>query len=83
MADGNLKKILQYDLDGEFIQEWEGIITASISLKINKDSIIGCLKGRLLRGGEFQWRYYYENYDIKINKYINKSGNFKKNSSNG
>lgn len=83
MADGNLKKILQYNLDGEFIQEWEGIITASLSLKINKDSIIGCLKGRISRGGKFQWRYYYENYELKINKYINKSGNFRKNSSNG
>lgn len=78
MADGNLKKILQYSLDGEFIQEWKGVITASVSLKIDKSSITSCLKGRTTRAGKFQWRYHSENYPLIITKYINKSGNFRK-----
>jgi len=71
-AEGNWKRILQYDLEGNFIKEWKGIINASKELNINKNLISGCLKNRRKMAKGFQWKYYSENYSLKIQKYKRK-----------
>lgn len=51
------KPILQYDLEGNLIKEWEGSIYASKALGISNPNIARCTKGRYPRAGGFVWRY--------------------------
>lgn len=53
------KKIKQYDLQGEFIQQWNSIIDITRNLNILSQNISKCCKkqyGRKTAGG-FIWRY--------------------------
>jgi hypothetical protein len=53
------KKTLQYDLQGNFIKEWEGMREAARQLNINQGDIAACCrkeKHRLTAGG-YIWRY--------------------------
>ncbi len=72
-SEGNWKHILQYDLEGNFVQEWKGIINAAKETGISKNTIGGCVKGKFKRGGNFQWKAFTENYSLNIGKYINSS----------
>jgi hypothetical protein len=53
----NKKPIIQYDLEGNFIKEWESQYDASISLNINHKSINNCSKNRTKTAGGFIWKY--------------------------
>ena len=50
----NNKPILQYDLDGNFIREWE--CAADVGKEV-KDNICKCLKGRLKSAYGYKWVY--------------------------
>lgn len=64
------KPVLQYDLDGNFIKEWESAVDAGKELKISYSDINRSCKKENLTTAGFQWRY--KNGDIKnqINKYF-------------
>jgi len=49
--------IVQYDMEGNFIKEWESGNQAAISLKINNTSIGKCCKGKSQTAGGFKWKY--------------------------
>lgn len=49
--------ILQYDLSGNFIDEWDGIIEAANTLKIHASGISACLNGKLKTSGNFIWKH--------------------------
>lgn len=51
------KAILQYDLDGNFIKEWDSGKRAGLELGISKGNIANVLKGRLKTSGGFIWKY--------------------------
>ena len=51
------KPILQLNLDGEVIREWESTVEASRRLKISKMYILDCLKNRRDEAGGYIWRY--------------------------
>jgi hypothetical protein len=51
------KPILQYDLEGNFIQEWKGIKYAAGCLGLNNRIICNCLIGKLKQTGGFTWKY--------------------------
>jgi hypothetical protein len=53
----NKKYVNQYDLNNNFLFQWEGIIDASIYLKINKRSISNCCLGINKTAGNFIWRF--------------------------
>lgn len=57
--------ISQYTLSGEFIKDWEGIITATQNLNISKTSLGNCLKKRSKSAGGFQWKYKHESLSIE------------------
>jgi len=59
------KSILQYDLNGNFIKEWNSIVESSKILKINKNSISNCLVGKIKKSNGFIWRY--KNNPLPIN----------------
>lgn len=54
-SNKNKKKIIQYDLEGNFIQEWSSIIEIIKTLNIN--NITTVLKGKQKQAGGFIWRY--------------------------
>lgn len=53
----NSRKIIQYDLEGNFIQEWEFTKLASETLKLNDVGINNNLKNRCNSSGGFIWKY--------------------------
>jgi hypothetical protein len=50
-------KIIQYDLEENFIKEWGSILEASNSCNIKKQSIVNNLKNRSKSSGGFIWKY--------------------------
>lgn len=56
-AKGYMKPILQYDLNDNFIKEWESAKTAGIELKIDSSSILKCCKDKLKTSKNFKWKY--------------------------
>jgi len=49
--------ILQFDLNDNFIKEWESCKLASENLNIKKAAINMCLKGKHKTSGGFKWKY--------------------------
>ncbi len=51
------KPILQYDLEGNFIQEWKSATYAGKELQINASHISTCCKGKRKTAGKFKWNF--------------------------
>lgn len=51
------KAVLQFDLNKNFIREWDYIKLAALELKINKAAISFCCKGKQKTAGGFIWKY--------------------------
>lgn len=49
------KKVLQYDLQGNFMKEWESTMEAERQLKIY--NIRACCTGKLKTAGKYKWKY--------------------------
>lgn len=64
----NQKAILQYDLEGNFIKEWESGYKIEQELKIYSSYIKLVVKGKGSHSHNYQWRYKTENYPLKIEK---------------
>lgn len=62
------RKVLQYDLSGNFIREWNSAKEASITLNIHVVAIRACCsnKEHCLTANKYLWRWYSENYPLKI-----------------
>lgn len=56
---GKRDAVLQYDLKGNFIKEWDGIEVAAKMLGLNKGSIWKCVNKKTHRVGNFKWEYKY------------------------
>lgn len=54
------KIILQFNLDGEFIKEFNSIKEASEEIGVSKSEIVHCLKGKTKKAGGYKWEYKYE-----------------------
>lgn len=51
------KKVKQYDLQNNFIKEWESINEAEKELKICHINIVKVCKGERITAGGFKWKY--------------------------
>lgn len=51
------RKIIQYDLQGNFIKEWNSQKEASSQLGINQGSISNCCKGKAPTVGGYVWKF--------------------------
>jgi len=51
------KPVVQLDLNGNFIKEWESILRASKKLNINDSNIVMVLKNKRNKAGGFKWKY--------------------------
>lgn len=56
LKKGCIKKVKQYDLDGNFIKEWNSIMEIKRELGINNSNIGECCKGRRKTAGGYVWR---------------------------
>ncbi|MES2864415.1 MAG: NUMOD1 domain-containing DNA-binding protein [Bacteroidota bacterium] len=55
--DKRVRKVSQFTLEGQFIKEYDSIVTASDETCINKSSIAKCCNGKRNRAGDFIWKY--------------------------
>lgn len=53
----NRKKVIQYDINYNFIKEWDSIVEASNTLNISKTHIGECCKGKRKTTGGYKWEY--------------------------
>lgn len=53
----NIKKVTQYDLDGNIIRKWDYILQASRELGIDDTGISLCCKHKQKTSGGFKWEY--------------------------
>ena len=51
------RKVIQYNLNGDFIKLWSSIANASKSLNLDTSAIVKCCKGKRNRVGNYLWRY--------------------------
>lgn len=56
-ARKNLKPILQYDLEGNFIKEWEGGAIIKKELGFNPTHIYSCCTGKRKKSCGYIWRF--------------------------
>jgi hypothetical protein len=64
------KKVIQYDLEGNFIRIWNSMKEACKILKINSSDLTNSCQGKQKSAKKFQWRYYEPNYPLKIESII-------------
>lgn len=51
------RKIIQYDLNGNFIKEWDMIKQAALELGLHGSGISCCCKGKVNSCGGYKWKY--------------------------
>ena len=73
ISEAKLKPVVQYDINGSFIKEWESIKEVSNIMGISHTHISACCKGKRPTAGGFQWAY---KSDEK--KHLNDIGDSKK-----
>lgn len=61
------RPILQYDIEGNFIQKFKSVAEAAKILNVNDDSIRSCVRGKTKKSYGCQWKY--EDDDKIITKY--------------
>ena len=67
------KAVIQYNLNGEFIKEWDCMTDAAQEMNNKKSARSGignCCAGRLKSAYNFIWKFKIENYPLKIEKVI-------------
>lgn len=52
-----IKKVYQYDLEGNFIKEYESVTQASKETNTNRTSIINCVNGIYKKANDYVWSY--------------------------
>lgn len=57
MAKNPTKPVLQYDLNGNFIQEWSSAKEAATTMNLKSSNICHCCKGRIHHTGGYIWKY--------------------------
>jgi hypothetical protein len=70
MSKSQKLPILQYDLTGNFIKEWDGIIDAAKSMGKYSTNIMRCCRGNFKQAYGFVWKYKYP--ELKGRKIKNK-----------
>lgn len=56
-AKAKARKVKQYDLNGNFIREWESAIEAERQIGVSRATIGRCCKGDFKTAGKYIWKY--------------------------
>lgn len=51
------KKVLQFSLDGDFIQEWQSVSDITTQLNFSKTTLSKCLTGKIKSAYGYIWKY--------------------------
>jgi hypothetical protein len=62
-------KIIQYDLDGNFVKIWDSAVDAAKEFDGNHSNIKKVCDGVRKKSNNAQWRYYTDDYPMTIEKY--------------
>lgn len=75
-CDSSIKKVYQYNLNGELLKEWGCISVAANELKLNRSGIENCALGTTKSSGGFIWKYYKNEKidELMLNKPGRKTG---------
>ena len=65
-----IKKVIKYNMNGDFICVYNSITIASEGNKSLRRHISSCCNDKRQSAGGFQWRYYTEDYSLKIEPYV-------------
>jgi hypothetical protein len=57
MGDNQKLPILQYDLQGNFVKEWNGVVDATKEVGKHSTNIIRCCQGKFKQAYGFIWKY--------------------------
>ena len=57
IAKANSKKVNQYDLEGNFIKQWNSTMDIERHLKIKNSYISACCRGKREKAYNYKWRY--------------------------
>ena len=68
MSSNPEKPVLQYDLLGNFIREWDSLTAVEEELKLNCGNISNCCRGVSVTANGFIWRYRDEFIEIDLKK---------------
>ena len=60
----NLKPLLQYNIEGKFMKEWESYLSTKI--EFGGGSVSCCLRGRTKTAYGYRWKYKTKNYKLNI-----------------
>ena len=76
-AKARMIPILEYDIDGNFIKEWESATTAAKYYNIKNNIISDCCRGNKLIHNKSQWyiKPIHGFYPIKVLEYKRRTGN--------
>jgi group I intron endonuclease len=66
LSDKYKKVVLQYDLKGNLIKEWDGIVDISEELGFNGGNVANCCRGGVKTANDFIWRYKDEWFELDI-----------------
>ena len=69
-ANGRKVAVLQYDLEGNFLREFESLNDASYFVGVVPNAIGQCLNSFTKSAGGFQWRFKTKNYPNIIEPYL-------------
>ena len=72
-ASWNSKPVLQYGLDGKFLNEYISAAHASTSTGVQRRDIAKCANGVIKRAGKYIWRFKISNYPKQIAPYGGKT----------
>ncbi len=61
MRNKKSKKVAQYDLNGNFIKEWNSLAEVERKLNIKTANLCSCCKERYKQTGGFVWKYVQDN----------------------
>lgn len=63
-----VSRVVQLDLDGHFIREWNSQSEAARALGLDSSRISACCRGKRNKHGNFKWQYSYENKNTEVSK---------------
>lgn len=66
IANQYKKTVLQYDLNGKLIGEWEGLVDIENELGYNKTNIANCCRNIIKTSQGYIWRYKDETIDLPV-----------------
>ncbi|MCD6329196.1 MAG: GIY-YIG nuclease family protein [Candidatus Cloacimonetes bacterium] len=64
MSEAKKVPVVQLNMDGDFIRDWDSPVDVQRSISIDKGNILNNLSGKRPSAGGYKWKYKKEYYDV-------------------